>query len=485
MTTYRSNATALAAHVFELERCGKYDEALVDLRAIWPDTDRMPVTDDFSPRDAAEIILRCGALIGFIGHNHQLPAGQEKSKNLLGEARRRYLEIYDVEKIAEAENYLALAYWRNGELTEAATWVEESIARKLPLTSRIRLHSEIIKCLMNIPTKKYQKTLDNLEGLESDFIKLGDDCLTGDFYGHLGLAYKGLQQPEIALEKLEMARLFHKNAGHCIYLGIDLNNLAQLYKRVGKYSDAHRIVDEATEVFRDIKDRTREGFALDTKSQIYLREGKFVDGLVTIDEAISILSKSENADYVAETYLTKSLLLLHSEDLTSAFLCLSDAVQIAKSKISEERARGIVAEFEIARKNLDKPGGEIDEATSELDGADVELVLHPTLAHYEDYQGIWIKNERLEKFGLPKGSLAVVAKQSIRRGDLIAINDLATDSIVCGFYDADFGLVCLEGIGDDPVFFDESDVVILGKVIGVGQPDQYTPGKIQIKPIRF
>lgn len=485
MTIFRTDASALAAHLFELERCGKYDEALADIKHIWPDTDKLPDTKNLPSRTAAEIILRCGALIGFIGHNRQLPGAQEKSKNLLGEARRRYLEIYDVEKIAEAENYLALAYWRNGELTEAITWIEESLARKLPVTSRTRLHSEIIKSLMNIPTKKYQKTIDSLEGLEQDFLNLGDDSLTGDFYGHLGLAFKGLLQPATALKKMEQARVFHMKAGHWIYLGIDLNNLAQLYKRVGKYAEAHRIVDEAAEVFRKINDRTREGFALDTKAQIFLREGKYDAGLVTIDQAIAILSKSDNADYVAETYLTKSMLLLYAEDLTSAFLCLSDAVQIAKSKISEERARGIVAEFDYARRNLDKFRVKSPAPETYVEGADVDLVLDPALAHYEDYQGVWIKNEHLESFGLPKGALAVVAKQPIKRGDLIAINDLATDSIVCGFYDADFGLVCLEGLGDEPVFFDETDVIILGKVIGVGEPNKKKTGKIHIKPINF
>ena len=80
---------------------------------------------------AAEIILRCGALIGFLGHNKQIPNSQEKSKNLLTEARKRFLDIYDVEKIAECENYLARAYWQTGELAEAEIWIDEALSRNL------------------------------------------------------------------------------------------------------------------------------------------------------------------------------------------------------------------------------------------------------------------------------------------------------------------------------------------------------------------
>lgn len=92
---------------------------LAELRHIWGDTTVFPNVDDFEPRTAAEVVLRCGALIGFLGQIKQIPNAQEKSKNLLTEARNRFLDIYDVEKIAECENYLALAYTRTGELVEA------------------------------------------------------------------------------------------------------------------------------------------------------------------------------------------------------------------------------------------------------------------------------------------------------------------------------------------------------------------------------
>ena len=143
----------LIEELIKLERCGKYEEAIEELRDIWADTTDLPKVEEFESRIAAEIILRCGSLIGFLGHNKQLPNGQEKSKNLLTEARQRFLDIYDTEKIAECENYLALAYWRTGELVEAETWIEEALSHKIPESNYTKLYSFVIKSLFFLSNK--------------------------------------------------------------------------------------------------------------------------------------------------------------------------------------------------------------------------------------------------------------------------------------------------------------------------------------------
>src|SRR5215203_2331065 len=131
MKTLHKEAKALTKKLHDFEMCGRYEEALAEIRHIWEDTTLLPNTDDFEPQMAAEIILRCGSLIGFLGLIKQIPNAQEKSKNLLDEARNRFLDIYNIEKIAECENYLALAYWRTGELNEAQAFIEQALLHNL------------------------------------------------------------------------------------------------------------------------------------------------------------------------------------------------------------------------------------------------------------------------------------------------------------------------------------------------------------------
>lgn len=487
MKTFHADVTVSTGNLFKLERCGKYEEALAELRYIWEDTNSFPDISGCAPREAAEIFLRCGALFGFLGHNKQIPNSQEKSKNLLTEARSRFFDIYDVEKIVECENYLALAYMRNGELVEAEVWIDEALSHNVKENCDAWIYSNLTKSLIYLTAGKFKEIVEFLAPLESSFRKLGNNFLLGSFCTNLSVAFRELGRIPESLKYLESARDYHQKSGHQIYLGTVKNNLAQLYKHEKRFDEAHRMIDSATKIFKQIKDRTREGFSLDTKAQIFFDEQKYEEALKVIEKAILILAKSENAAYVVETYLSKAKILLYRESLTAAFLCLSDAVQLAKAKISEERAGALVQEFEQVLKEKNAPV--ITKTYSEKKTAapqeTLELVLHPTIAHYQDFQGVWIKNSHLESFGLEIDSLAVVTRTEIKRGDLVAINEIATDSVMCGFYDSDFGLVCLEGIDDEPRLFDADAVEILGKIVGVGKSDKNSKGKIQVNPLKL
>ena len=485
MSTFHTDVTVSIGNLFRLERCGKYEEAFAELRHIWEDTNGLPSIEEFTPRVAAEIVLRCGAIIGFLGHNRQLPDSQEKSKNLLTEARNRFLQIYDAEKIAECENYLALAYWRGGEMIEAEAWVEEALSHPLNASSEAWIYANLTKSLIYLSAGKYEEIVKNLKSLEKHFKNLGNNFLLGSFCTNLAVAYRNLGKTSEALKYYESARHYHHKSGHQIYLGTIENNLAYVYKSLGRYRKAHQAIDHGIEIFKKVKDRTREGFSLDTKAEIFCDEGRYDEALKVIEKAILILGKSENAGYIVETYLSKAKILVSLGKTTAAFLCLSDAVQIAKTKISEEKAENLVKEFEAVLKEKTAPVISKTFAEMETGSQTLELILHPMIAHYGEFQGVWIKNSHLENFGLQKGSLAVVTKSALKRGDLVAINEIATDSVMCGFYDSDFGLVCLEGIGEEPRLFAESEIEILGKIVGVGKTDKKIKGKIQVEPLNL
>jgi tetratricopeptide (TPR) repeat protein len=486
MKVLHTQATLLLKKLFKFERCGRYDEALAELNGIWEDTTTFPNVAEFEPRAAAGILLRCGSLIGFLGHNKQIPNSQEKSKNLLTEARNRFLDIYDVEKIAECENYLALAYWRTGELVEAESFIEEALSHNLTVSNNIRIYSHLTKSLIFLSSGRYEEIVKNFENLEADFQKCGDAFLNGSFCTNLGAAYEKLYKTSEALKYLELAREFFQKSGHRTYLGLIENNLAQLYKLENKFLKAHETVDSATKIFKQIKDRTREGFSIDTKAQIYFTERKYEEALKTSDKAISILKKSENKAYLVETYMTKAKTLIYLEDdISTAILCLCDAVQLAKANISEEAAKDLIREFEKIRDEKKSPVIEEVFTEKETFAENLELLLPSTLAHYNDLQGVWIKNNHLESVGLRKNSLAIVAQEKIKRGDLVAITEIANDSISCGFYDADFGIVCLEGANSEAQLFDEKDIKILGKIVGVCKSEKSPEGKTIVEQLNI
>jgi tetratricopeptide (TPR) repeat protein len=309
--------------------------------------------------------------------------------------------------------------------------------------------------------------------------------LKGDFYNNFAIALKNLGRTKEALSKFEVARYYHQKSHHKIYLGTIENNLAQLYNSEKLFAKAHQATDRGTKIFRQIKDRTREGFSLDTKSQIYFAERKYTQALKTVEKAICILKKSENLAYLVETSLTKSKILLYLDDFTAATLSLFEAVQIARVNTGEEAARDLIKEFEktLLEKNKIADENLFEEDQSDIDN--LKLILPSSISHYTEIQGVWIKNSHLENVGLRKNSLAIVAQTEIKRGDLAAISEIETGAIFCGVYDCDFGIVCLEGANGEPQLFDEKSIKILGKIVGVCNSGKDTDGKMIVQPINL
>lgn len=466
----------LAKRLFKLERCGRYEEALEELADIWPDFELPPNVGDFEAQDAAEILLRCGSLIGLQGHNAQIPDAQLRSKDLLSNARERFLGLEKIEKAAECENHLALTFWRTGEFNEAEDWVEEALAHEFPNSSDARLYSHLTKSLIDLSCKRFEVNVNNGKKLESDFRKYGDAFLTGSFYTNIGLSLKNLGRPSEALGHLELARYYHQRSRHKIYLGTVENNLAQLYKEIGKFSKAHESIDNATRIFKQLKDKTREGYSLDTKALVYVAESKYSEALRTVEKALSLLRISENSAYRIETMLTKAKILLYLDNFSAAVLSLIDAVDIARVQTGEKSAIQLINEFESALNERNAPPRKKD-----LAAGDFELTLPRSISQFSDYRGIWINNTGLEDIGLTKGSLAIVVKDKISRGDLVAISNVENDEVSCGFYDADFGIVCLEGANGEPQIFDEKDVRVLGKIVGVCDSAKNEDGKMVVK----
>ena len=453
----------------------------------------MPDIADFESHDAAEALLRCGSLIGFLGHVRPIPNAQERSKNLLTEARTRFLEIYDVEKIAECENYLALAYWRTGEINEVELWIEESQSHDLRKQSFHRLYSHSIKCLVMMANKDYDGIISYLTPLEADFMTASDDGLKGDFFNNIAVANQELGSFAEAVGCFERARASYQKSDHKTYLGIIENNLAMLYKRLGRFIEARQMIDNATKAFRQVKDRTREGFSLDTRAQILIDAGEYGEALKTLQKAIPILRKTENSSYLIDTLMTKVKTLVFLDDISEAALCLFEAVEIAKVYTGEKSVKALTKEFEAAIRERVRPAvtpapdnREVrrDRKNDSVSGEGLRLVLPQSISHYTDYQGVWINGSHLEKAGLTRGALAVVVNEEVKRGDLVAIAETDSDLVSCGYYDADFGMISLEADDAALQIFDENAVKILGRIVGVCNTGTGPDGKMIVEPVK-
>lgn len=459
-------ADLLPDRLLGFERIGRYEDGLLEFSDDWANPTYIPDLSRLSELQSARILLRFASLLGYEGHTKKIDNSQIRSRNFLTSARDVFIATGDVSGTAESECYIALSYWRTGELNEADSWIEEALSHNLPSLNKIRLFCFVTRTLINLIHQRFDRNIQIGLALEQSFYEHGDDFLTASFLINLGVSYKNLDCLNEASRCLEIARHFHQRSGHKAYLGITENNLAQLYKKARNFTKAHSTIDSACNTFSEIGDITREGFAYDTKALIYIDERKYEDALMTVEKAVNLLKGSENSVYLSETLLTEAKILLYLDNFRGAVTVLIDAVETARINGGESAAALLIGQFEDAVNEKNSAGAAQNNNGGDIAAPDLEIVLPAELAHYEDYSGIWIRNTHLESIGICRGSLAIIVNEQVNPGDLAAIAEIESGEVSCGFYDCDFGIVCLDGCASDPQLFDESAVKILGKIVG-------------------
>lgn len=213
---------------------------------------------------------------------------------------------------------------------------------------------------------------------------------------------------------------------------------------------------------------------LDTKAAISFSEGNFEAALKTIEKAIHILKDGENKAFLAEAYATEAKILVWLDDFSGGVTALFEAWKLAETYSGRGFAKVFIAQFEaeVEKKKAGAKSG-VRRSNGLVEGA-LELILPPKLASHAHYQGIQINNDHLHCVGVKNGALVIAAETTeIKRGDLVAISENDSGEITCGFYDLDFGVMCLETCDLEPRLFDPADVTIIGKIVGIAdEPDQ-------------
>jgi tetratricopeptide (TPR) repeat protein len=324
------------------ESKGQYEKAFQCLAPFWDGYSQFPSAIGLSDAESAEMFMRFGSIVGFLGNSQKITNSQEISKNLLTQARRKFISLANFEKTAECENYLAMTYQRTGELTEAIDWLNESLSRNLPENHPTRINSYIIESVLDIEGGKYEKILRRCQELREIFEKSASASDNGSFHNNLAIAHKNLGNADEALKHLKLARDFFQKAKHEIYYGAVENNLAQLLHKVELFDEAHVCAENAIKIFEQIGDKMREGYSLETRAQIFAAEGKFDTALKFVNEAIELLEGGESYRNLVESYRTKVKILIQLNQLSKALTVMIAAHNIAALYISQELSKEII-----------------------------------------------------------------------------------------------------------------------------------------------
>src|SRR5881227_1350997 len=110
----------LACHAAKrFEKIGEYDAAYEALSEFWPDRTQSPNVEALAESTKAEVLLRTGALAGWLGAADQTEGSQETAKDLITKSIEIFESRSEIQRVAEARGELALCYWREGAFQEA------------------------------------------------------------------------------------------------------------------------------------------------------------------------------------------------------------------------------------------------------------------------------------------------------------------------------------------------------------------------------
>ena len=115
----------LCAQAKELAEAGEFETARSTILEFWNRVGERPRLDGLDESAQAELLLRAGALSGWIGSAQQIWGAQEAAKDLISESATIFERLGLDEKVAEARIDLAICYWREGGYDEARVTLQQ------------------------------------------------------------------------------------------------------------------------------------------------------------------------------------------------------------------------------------------------------------------------------------------------------------------------------------------------------------------------
>src|SRR6267378_8572529 len=91
----------LCALAKEREEAGEFEEARLALSEFWQRIGERPRLESLAEPEQAELLLRVGALSGWIGSARQIPGAQETAKDLISESSGLFERLGLLEKVVE------------------------------------------------------------------------------------------------------------------------------------------------------------------------------------------------------------------------------------------------------------------------------------------------------------------------------------------------------------------------------------------------
>lgn len=315
---------------------GQYEAARDALGELWRGIGERPEVKKLPPATAAEALLQCGVLTGWLGRAGKITGAQEKAQDLINEALRKFHSQGRREKVSESQYELGVCYWRVGAHDEARVIMREA---SKPLTeSDTELKAKILirRTLVEISENRYHEALNILKEVEP-FFESTNDALKGRWHGQTGMVLELLATADGNVALFDRAAIeytaaiyYYEQAGHERYCARNLNNLAMLLYKLGRYDEAHEHLDRAQLIFTRLRDAGSLAQVDETRARVLISEHKYREADRIITGAIKTFEKNGESALLADALTVQGVAWARLRVHESSINVLRQAVRVAQ-----------------------------------------------------------------------------------------------------------------------------------------------------------
>jgi len=312
----------------QLEKAGDYDAACNALAEFWPERNQPPNVQGLEEAGAAAVLLRAGAVAGWLGGASQAEGAQETAKDLITQSIEIFDRLGQSKSSAEARGDLALCYWREGSYDESRIHLADALSLLGDENVELKAVLLIRAAIVEVDSKRFEEAL-NLYNQALPLVEQSQNhALQGSFHFEYGLLLRRLATPENreayidrALIEYAAASFHFEQVGNHRYLALVETNLGYLYFTLNLYKEAHAHLDRARHVFLKLRDVGTAAQVDETRARTLLAQGYITEAERVVRAAVRVLERGGQQAVLAEALATHGVALARlGNDLRSRSL---------------------------------------------------------------------------------------------------------------------------------------------------------------------
>jgi len=282
----------------ELKDKGDFEGARRAMGSLWGRIGDHPDLEGLYPSVAAEVLLCTGILTRWIGSRNQIRESQDIARDLISESINFYESTGDVRKVGAAQAELAYCYWREGALEEARIMFNEAL-KKLMTEGNTRANALLGLAVVEWSASRFSESLGILTDNTSLFSKIPNQAIKGGYHSQLAMVLRELAPSEKppdyfkrVLREYEEADYHFKLAHNNVFRADVKNNIANLFRELSRFKEAHEYLEQARRLRTSVKDKIGIAQIDDTRSQVFIAEKKFKEAEAVAKTAFRVLENS-------------------------------------------------------------------------------------------------------------------------------------------------------------------------------------------------